>query len=316
MRLIRGRIKPGAAPLGCVVTIGKFDGVHQGHGALLDAGAREASRLGRSLIVLTFEPYPEEFFGFSSARLTPLRTKWRLLEQRGRVDWLVCLRFDQDLADQSASTFVRQVLVEGLGVRTVVVGEDFRFGRKRLGDVDFLRRMAKESGFGVKVVPPVSINGDRVSSSRVRSALIRHQLEQAATLLGRYYCLYGTVVEGDHLGRRLGFPTVNLSLGRHVPPLGGVYVVRAWNKGKFSRFGLANVGVRPTLGYGGRRLLEVYFPEWEGNLYGQMLGVEFRAWIREERQFADLCSLKDAMEADQQAGTLWLSQRGLQWNGS
>lgn len=313
MRLIRGRIKPGTAPNGCVATIGKFDGVHLGHGALLDAGAQEARREGRPLIVVTFEPYPEEFFGLSSSRLSPLRTKWRLLEQRGFVDAIACLRFDRDLAEQSALLFGENVLVDGLGVRSVVVGQDFRFGNHRHGDVELLRRLGRQYRFRVRVVAPVCVDGQRVSSSRVREALENHRMQEAAALLGRYYCLYGRVVRGDRLGRRLGFPTVNLSLGRRAPPLDGIYVVRAWNLGKFARFGLANVGVRPTLGYGGRRLLEVYFPDWEGDLYGQLLGVEFRHWIRHEQQFADLDGLRAAMQTDEQAGARWLHQQGLRW---
>lgn len=313
MRLIRGQIGRETIPGGAVVTIGKFDGLHRGHRALLAAAGQEARRRELPLVLLSFEPQPEEFFGGRLPRLSRFVTKWRLLEDTRQVQIFACLRFNRNLAAQKAEDFVRHVLVEGLQVRGVVVGEGFRFGAGRRGDVNLLERLGQAHGFEVKVVAPVVLEGSRVSSSRVRQALFAHRFDEVARLLGRPYRLYGRVIRGDQVGGALGFPTANMALGRRPPPLAGIYVVRVEGVSGGLRHGLANVGTRPTLGVKGRRLLEVYLPRWRGRLYGDLLGVDFLARLRPEAGFDGLSPLVDAMREDERRGGRWLADHGLAW---
>lgn len=297
------------------MAIGKFDGLHRGHRVLLEQAANHARAHGLPLVVLSFEPLPHEYFAPTTAttRLARFVTKWHALAELGTVDAFACLRFDRHLASEPPEDFVCGTLVAGLGARTIVVGEDFRFGYKRRGDVDLLTRLGNEHGFEVDAVAAVTgTEGQRISSSQVRHALEANDLNAATALIGRPYTLWGRVVTGDKLGQRLGFPTANLALGRRPPPLAGIYVVRATGLPEGPRYGVANVGTRPSVG-GTRRLLEIYFPEYSGDLYGRLLKVEFLAWLRAEAHFADLDALVEAMREDVHQAEQWLSERNMNW---
>lgn len=314
MRLLRGRLPPGSVPGGAVVTIGKFDGLHRGHREVLSRAAAAARSHGLPLVTVSFEPLPDEYFSGvrAPARLARFVTKWHLLAALKTVEVFACLRFDRALATQAAESFVERELVAGLGVREVVVGEEFRFGRARRGDVDLLARLGAEYGFALTAVPPVGDASGRISSSRVRSALEDNRLDAAAALLSRPYQLWGRVVAGDGRGRGFGFPTANLAVGHRPPPLAGVYVVRVSGLPQGVRHGMASVGERPAVG-GGRRLLEVHFPEVTGDLYGRVLGVEFLTWLRAESDFRNGAALATAIREDVAAGERWLRARGLNW---
>ncbi len=312
MFLLRGRVPTGTVHGGAVVTIGKFDGLHRGHRALLARAAREARLRSLPAVMLSFEPLPEEFFVGNRARLNGFATKWRLAAATGAVNALAILRFDGALAAQSAADFVRETLVAGLNARVVIVGERFRFGHDRGGDVALLEEMGHRHGFETLAIAPVNDAGGRISSSRVHAALAGNRLDEAGELLGRPYRLYGRVRAGDRLGARLGFPTANLALGHRPPPLAGVYVVRATGLPGGVRYGVANVGTRPAVG-GKRRLLEIHFPGFEGDLYGRLLAVDFLHWLRAEAGFATLDVLSAAIGDDIAAGGRWLEARGLDW---
>ncbi len=314
MRLLRGDLASGTNPP-AVVAIGKFDGLHLGHRAVIERAAALAREQGLPLTLMSFEPLPHEFFAPASVttRLSRFVTKWHMLRRLGTVDVFACLRFNRRVAALEAGDFARRTLAAGLGARAVVVGEDFRFGRKRRGDVALLEQVGRETGFAVEPVGAVcDASGERISSSRVRQALEENRLDAVAELLGRPYEAWGRVVAGDRLGRHLGFPTANLALGRRPPPLGGIYVVRATGLPGGTRYGVANVGTRPSIG-GGRRLLEIYFPQYSGDLYGRLLQVEFMAWLREEKHFADMEALTRAMGNDVEKAAQWLHEKGLSW---
>jgi riboflavin kinase/FMN adenylyltransferase len=314
MQLLRGDLlSVSNAP--AVVAIGKFDGLHLGHRTVIDRAAGLARDQGLPLTLMSFEPLPHEFFAPATAttRLSRFVTKWHMLEALGTIETFACLRFNRRTAAQEADDFVRRTLAGGLGARTVVVGEDFRFGKARKGDVTLLEQIGREAGFDVEPVGAVCDDrGERISSSRVRQALEDNRLDAAAKLLGRPFETWGRVVTGERLGRRLGFPTANLALGKRPPPLGGIYVVRASGLPEGTRYGVANVGTRPSIG-GTRRLLEVYFPEYSGNLYGRLLKVEFLAWLRDEAHFADMEALTQAMGDDVNTAAQWLRGQGMSW---
>ncbi len=283
------------------VTIGNFDGLHLGHQALLarvDACA-QVERLER--LVLSFEPLPREVFVPTHAapmpRLSSLREKLLALSRMHHTDALHVLRFDRAMASLTAEDFVRQVLHTTLRARHVVVGEDFRFGRGRGGDVDVLARLGAQLGFAVHTVPAVVLEGERVSSTRVRAALRAGDLDAAARLLGRPYALCARVVHGDKRGRLLGFPTLNLPLGRKHFALHGVYAVEVLGLGERVLQGVANAGVRPTVG-GVVPRVEVYVFDWQGDAYGQHLEVRFCRFIREERRFDGLDALMQQIALD------------------
>jgi riboflavin kinase/FMN adenylyltransferase len=283
---------------GRAVAIGNFDGVHLGHQAILAellARGRE-SRLATA--VVCFEPLPKEFFAGreAPARLMRLRDKAERIAKAG-VDELRVLRFDARLAALEAEDFIERVLIGALGARQVVIGEGFRFGHGRRGDVAMLRRAGAHAGFGVGAVAPRMAGGRPVSSTRVREALAAGRLEEAATLLGRTFTIAGRVVAGEKLGRRLGFPTANLRLHRRVSPLAGIFAVRASGAGFERHPAVASVGTRPTVG-GKEWLLEVHLFDVDADLYGQRLEVEFVARLRDELRFDDLEAMTAQMHDD------------------
>ncbi|MHA1566367.1 MAG: bifunctional riboflavin kinase/FAD synthetase [Alphaproteobacteria bacterium] len=302
MRLFRHYAGIPGDARGGVVAVGNFDGVHCGHQVLL-ASAREAAlAAGVPLGVLTFEPHPRRYFQPDTPpfRLTPLRIKARHLAAFG-VDVLYVLAFDNGFSRLSAAEFVKDVLVDGLGVAQVVVGADFCFGRKRQGNADYLRAQGADRGFGVDIVAPVADGGGAVySSSAIRQHLREGRPAQAADLLGHLWEIEGRVLIGDQRGRTIGFPTANVALGDYLPPARGVYAVRAGvDTGDSTKWldGVANFGVRPTVD-GTNLLLEVHLFDFDGDLYGRHLRVALVDFIRAEQKFAGLEALKSQIAAD------------------
>jgi riboflavin kinase/FMN adenylyltransferase len=263
--------------------------------AALGARGRE-SRLATA--VVCFEPQPKEYFARDAApaRLMRLRDKAERIAETG-VDELRVLRFDAALAGLAAEEFIERVLVRALGARQVVIGEGFRFGQGRGGDVEILRRAGRVRGFEVLAVPPRIAGGAPVSSTRVRTAIASGRLDEARALLGRDYRISGRVAAGLALGRTLGFPTANLRLLRRVSPVAGIYAVRVSGAGLDRHAGVASVGTRPTVG-GTEWLLEVHLFDYAGTLYGQRLDVDFIAWLREEIRFDDLDAMTARMHDD------------------
>lgn len=301
MELIRGLYNLRPRHLGCVATIGNFDGVHLGHQAVLGQLAEKSATLKLPTAVITFEPQPQEFFAPRSAppRLTRFREKFRALH-RYAADRVLCLRFDAALAAMAAEEFIRRVLIEGLGVRYLVVGDDFRFGRGREGDFAMLQAAGKQNGFQVVNMHTFCIDGERVSSTRVRQALATGDLATAEKLLGRPYRMCGRVAHGDKIGRTIGFPTANIHLHRHNTPLSGVYAVEVYGLDAEPLPGVANLGTRPTAG-GLRTLLEIHLFDFHQDIYGRYVSVDFLGKLREEMRFGSFEALREQIlhDADQ-----------------
>jgi riboflavin kinase/FMN adenylyltransferase len=281
------------------LTIGNFDGIHRGHQAMLARLIAAARERGLVAAVLTFEPHPRELFTPLSAptRLTNLREKLELFAVHG-VDHVHVQRFSRAFAALSPEAFVERLLVAGLQTRWVLVGDDFRFGAKRAGDAAFLAAAARRHGFEVEPMPTVTEGGVRVSSSAVRDALARGDLVRARELLGRAYSISGRVVQGDRLGRELGFATANVQLKHNRPPLTGIFAVRVHGASDAPRDGVASLGVRPTVRADGKPTLEVHLFDFAADLYGRHLRVEFLAKIRDEERYSDLDALKAQIARD------------------
>lgn len=298
MELIRGWHNLQAHHRGCVATIGNFDGVHRGHRAVLEMLQQEAHAFGVPATVIIFEPQPLEYFRpeAAPARLTELRSKLLALADTG-IARALCLRFSRRVAQMPAEDFIDELLVERLGVRFLMVGDDFRFGHGRRGDYTMLQALGARKGFTVARMPTVS-NGDvRVSSTRVRQALAAGDLVLASELLGRRYSICGRVVRGQALGRDLGYPTANIAF-KQPPPLQGIFVVQVRLNGETqSRPAVASLGTRPTVN-GTRVLLEVHLFDYSGDLYGQHLDVEFLQRLRGEERFETLEALRQQMDQD------------------
>jgi riboflavin kinase/FMN adenylyltransferase len=300
MELVRGPDNLREHHRGCVATLGTFDGLHQGHGALIRETLRLASERARPALMLSFEPMPREFLHPTDppARLTNFRERWRLLEGSG-LRALLLMRFGERLRAMSGPEFV-QLLERRLGASALVVGHDFRFGRHGEATTEYLEAVGPRHGFEVRVVPPVRIAGERASSSAVRQALARGALADAESLLGRPYSMRGRVVGGQRLGRQLGYPTANMRLRRRRTPLDGIFAVRVRGIGAHSLGGVASLGTRPTVG-GSEPLLETHVFDFDGDLYGRELEVEFISRIREERRFDGLDALVAQMDLDARA---------------
>jgi len=298
MDLVRGLHNLAPRHRGCVATIGNYDGVHRGHQHIIAALRERASALRVPAVVVTFEPTPREYFEGAAApsRLTRLREKLAALASCG-VDRVVVLRFDDRMRGMAAAEFVDRLLVEGLGVRHVVVGHDFHFARRREGTVETLRTAGAVHGFTVAEVGQFLVDGERVSSSLVREALNRGDLDRATRLLGRPYRMAGRVRLGKRLGRQLGYPTANLALQRKVVPLWGIFAVRASGAGLRDHPAVASLGTRPTVD-GTDPLLEVHLFDWDGDLYGRYLDVDFVARLRDEQKFESLDALVAQMHRD------------------
>ena len=311
MELIRGRHNLRPHHRGCAVTIGAFDGVHLGHQSVLTHLRQQAVSLEVPTTVVTFEPLPREYLRPLEAppRITTLRDKWPLLAECG-VDRVLCLPFNESLRQLSAREFVEEVFVSGLGVRYLAFGDDFRFGNRREGDLDYVRALADEFGYAVAPTPTLELGGDRVSSTRIRAALAEADFELAAQLLGRPFELAGRVLHGQKLGRQLNAPTANIALHRIRSPLQGVYAVRVCGGGLEEAPGVANVGVKPTIGESLEATLEVHVLEGSPDLYGERLTVRFRHKLRDEQKFPSLDALKAGIAADKANARTWLANHG------
>ncbi len=308
MELIRGLHNLRPRHRGCVATIGNFDGVHLGHQAVLGQLAEKADAFGVPAVVITFEPQPQEYFSHGPdreqlpPRLTRFREKLRAL-RRFSVDRVLALQFNDNLAGLSAAEFIQQVLLDGLDIRYLVVGDDFRFGKGREGDFAMLQQVGREHGFEVVNMHTFSLDGGRVSSTRIREALQGGALDQAELMLGRPYRMCGRVAHGNKLGRTIGFPTANIFLHRKKTPVDGVFAVEMFGIEGEPVAGVANVGTRPTVDASGTRsLLEVHLFDFDGDIYGRHVHVDFLHRIREERRFESFEALnaqilKDSDEA-------------------
>lgn len=294
MRLIR-HLNSAHEPPPTSVAVGNFDGLHRGHQALLEAACAGGRKLASA--VMCFEPLPATFFRPQQPvpRLLTVRDRIDLCRQHG-LDLMYMLRFNEPFARQSPERFVRDVLVEGAGARRVVVGNDFRFGSRAAGDVAMLKKLGRRYDFEVECVDPVLDGDQRISSSRVREALEAGELETVERLLGRRYAISGRVLRGLGLGRDLGFATVNLR-PPDPPAMSGIFAVRVTGAGLEDHPGVASLGRRPTV-CGREWLLEAHLFDYDGELYGSHLNVEFIEFIRREAKFDDLEALKRQMKTD------------------
>lgn len=283
---------------GCVLTVGNYDGVHLGHQRMIDVLKRRAQELNCDATVLVFEPSSKEFIDPACAppRLTRWREKFLALAEHG-VDRLVTLRFDDAMRAMSPQEFVDRLIVQGLGVKHMVVGDDFRYGTKAGGTIESLRAAGAVHGFGVEQIEPFLVDGVRVSSTAVRERLEVGDYEGAARLLGRRYRMIGRVGHGAELGRTLGFPTANLRLMRRKSPVWGVLAVRVYGIDAKPMNGVASLGTRPTVN-GIEPLLEVHVFDFAGDLYGRAIEVEFIAKLRDEVKFDSLDSMMVQMKLD------------------
>ncbi|OHC71299.1 MAG: riboflavin biosynthesis protein RibF [Rhodocyclales bacterium GWA2_65_20] len=285
-----------------VLTIGNFDGLHLGHRAMLERLVAKAGALGLPAAVMTFEPHPRELFTpeQAPARLTSMREKLALLESCGVERCYLC-RFDRKLAALSAEEFIDHILIRGLNVRHVIIGDDFRFGKGRSGDFAMLERAGQLHGFSCEAMHTVEVDGERVSSSAVRDALAAGDLEHAARLLGRPYVIAGSVVHGNKLGRQLGCPTANIQLKRKRLALTGIFTVTVSGLDKRHLPAVASLGVRPTLGQGLRPVLEVHLFDFDRDIYGAHVAVHFLHKLRDEAKFESLDALKAQIACDVEA---------------
>ncbi len=294
------RSVPDAASSPVALTIGNFDGVHLGHQAMLAKLRAAAVARGLPACVMTFEPHPREFFAPDQApvRLTSMREKLELLRAHGVARTHV-LRFNFALAQVTAADFIGRILVRGLGVRWLQVGDDFRFGARRAGDLAMLRAQAAQYGYEVEGMATVELDGARVSSTAVRDALAAGDVEKAARLLGRPYSISGRVTGGDRLGRELGFPTANVQMKHNRPPLTGIFAVELRRRDGRPLQGVASLGVRPTVkAQGAAPVLEVFIFDFNEDIYGELVCVDFLHKFRDEAKYVDLETLKAQIARD------------------
>lgn len=309
MELIRGVHNMRPRHRGCVVTIGAFDGVHLGHQAVIRHLLDQSRELQVPSLVIVFEPLPREYLAplEAPARIMSFREKFLAMRELG-VDRLLRVQFNESLRAMSAQQFLDDIFVAGLGVRYVVLGDDFRFGNDREGDLEFIKQQGPRYGYEARPTPTLSIDGERVSSTRIREALASADFAEAERLLGRAYSISGKVVYGRQLGRTLGTPTANLELHRLRAPLSGVYVVKVSGAGLQEAAGVANVGVRPTVDDSIKANLEVHLLDRDLALYGQHIEVTFRHKLREEQKFGSVDELRDNIVRDIENTRAWLDQ--------
>jgi riboflavin kinase/FMN adenylyltransferase len=294
VRIYRGLPARADGPI--ALTIGNFDGVHRGHQAMLSRLTEAADDLRLPSAVLTFDPHPREFFAPDNAPPRLMQRRQRLEAFRAfGIERVYIARFNAELAGLSPQAFVSDVLVRQLATRWLLVGEDFRFGKGRAGDLAFLRTHAKV--FSVEAMRTVEVVGERASSTAVRQALTAGDMERAAGLLGRPYALVGRVAHGEKRGRNLGFPTANLPLRRR-PALSGIFAVRVHGLGPAPLAGVASLGVRPTIAAQGQPVLEVFIFDFDRSIYGRRVAVEFLHKLRDEEKYDDLDALTTQIRAD------------------
>ena len=303
MKVFRG-LPNAEARAPCALTIGNFDGVHLGHRALLARMREAASALALEAAVMTFEPHPREFFahlagdlGKAPTRIAGLRDKLQSLANAG-VDRVIVEHFNASFAAVPADEFVEKMLVQGLHVKWLMVGDDFRYGRRRAGDVATLIDAGRRYGFHVEAFPTVTSGGARISSSAVRSALAAGDFPKAAQLLGHPYTISGHVIHGRKLGRTIGFPTLNLRIAHKRPALSGIFVVQVHGLADQPLPAVASLGVRPTVDDSGRILLETHVFDYSQECYGKLVRIEFLKKLRDEEKYADMPTLTAAIARD------------------
>ena len=309
MKLIRGKYNLKPEHQGCVATIGNFDGVHRGHQQVI-ANLRVASqRLGLPSTVISFEPLPREFFApeQSPPRLTRFREKFTALADQ-QVDQFLCMRFSQRLACQDPQEFIQQILVDGLGVKYLVVGDDFRFGKDRAGDFAMLKAAGEQHGFEVVDTQTVVSENTRISSTGIREALTAGDMPQAAELLGRGYTMAGRVAHGEKRGREMGYPTANIAIHRKETPVSGIFVTRMFGLVEGPVDGVSSLGVRPTFEGDGKAVLEVHLFDFKRMIYGQNVVVEFLHKIRDEEKFDNMEALIEKIHEDADLAREWFEK--------
>jgi len=299
MQLIRGQYNLRTEHQGCVATIGNFDGVHLGHQAVFSALQERAKSFAVPATVIVFEPQPMEYFHVEQtpARLTRLREKLAAMADCG-IDRVLLLEFGPHLAAMPAEEFIQTVLVNGLGIKHLIVGDDFRFGRKRGGDFTLLQQAGDQHGFEVEDMNTISHKENRISSTRIRLALEQGDFTSAESCLGRPYQICGRVAHGDKRGRTIGFPTLNVNLHRLVSPLHGVFAVRVKGLDEQALPGVANVGSRPTVDGEPQQLLEVHIFDFARQVYGEHVAVEFVERLRDEQKFESFSDLQSQIQLD------------------
>jgi riboflavin kinase/FMN adenylyltransferase len=314
MKVFRG-LPNAASRAACALTIGNFDGVHRGHQALLARVREAATRLGVEAAVMTFEPHPREFFARlagdlsrAPARIANLRDKLQALSDAG-IDRVIVEHFNAHFAAMSPQDFVEKVLVQGLHVKWLMVGEDFCYGAKRAGNLATLIEAGKKYGFHVETLPAVTNDGQRISSSAVRNALAGGDFALTAQLLGHPYVISGHVIHGKKLGRTIGFPTMNLRVAHKRPALSGIYVVQVHGLADRPLPGVASFGVRPTIEDSGRVLLETHLFDYAQQCYGKLIRVEFLKKLRDEEKYIDLPTLTAAIEGDADRARAYFAHR-------
>ena len=297
MTLIRGLKKLPCRPTPSVASIGNFDGVHLGHQQVITTLLKHSQRLGIPSTVITFEPLAKEYFRPDSVqRLTSIEERAKLLSQLG-VDQVFCIDFNAEFAAYSPIAFIQEVLIDGLDVKHLCVGDDFRFGKNREGDFGLLQEVGLERGFAVTAHETYEIDGLRVSSGRIREALSEGDFKLAHSLLGRPYIIEGVISKGQQLGRTIGYPTANIVLPKTTMPLNGVFAIQAQLQTGGAVFGVANVGNRPTVD-GKENRLEVHLFDFDRDIYHQEITVSFVAKIRDEFKFESFDALKLQIERD------------------
>jgi len=301
MRIIRDISGVQHLGAGCVATIGNYDGLHLGHQAILEQVAKEAAKYNLPKVVISFEPLPSEFFtGNKAQRVYPFRDKARLLEKLG-IDYFCCLRFDKAMANMPPTDFVERILFQAMNVKSLMVGDDFCFGKDRQGDFDLLLSMGKLNSMKVHKTDTYNDDSGRISSTRIRQHLAKGDLSAATKLLGKPFRLSGRIRHGDKRGRTIGFPTANLRIQDNIAAVNGVYAVRVEGLNRGNLLGVANLGNRPTVG-GTETRLEVHLFDFDQSVYGKHIIVELCDFIRPEKRFEDFAALtaqihKDAIRA-------------------
>jgi riboflavin kinase/FMN adenylyltransferase len=309
MKLIRGLYNLTQPLSASAVTIGNFDGVHRGHQQVISQLKRVAQQASLPTVVIIFEPQPIEYFAPDKApkRLARFREKIAYLQAQ-QIDYLLCLRFDEELASQSAEAFVQQILLESLNTRHLVIGDDFHFGKNRQGNFPFLQQHSERFGFTVDETETLILDGERVSSTRVRECIQQDDFDKAAELLGRPYSLSGRVAHGKKLGRELGFPTINIKMGDKTLIVKGIFAVIVKGIDNRALRGVASIGTRPTVN-GVDTILEVYILDFDQDVYGYSVEVEFLHKIRDEEKFGSLAELTSWIAQDTEKAKAFFNTR-------
>jgi riboflavin kinase/FMN adenylyltransferase len=308
MELVRGLYNLRPEHRGCAATIGNFDGVHLGHQSVLARLVEQGREQQLPVTLVTFEPQPREYFApdFAPSRLTRFREKLEALQHCG-IDRVVCLHFDERLANLDPHQFIQRILLDGLDVKYLVVGDDFRYGKARSGNFEMLQAAGREHGFPVNNTHTFCVGTERVSSTRIREALQQGDLSGAAAMLGRPYWMSGRVAHGDKRGRTIGYPTANIFLHRNSVPVAGVFAVQMHGIDEQALRGVANVGNRPTVA-GKRSLLEVHLFDFDREIYGRHVQVSFLKKLRPEQKFDSFDLLKQQIHKDAQQARDFFSQ--------